>query len=169
MPQSTALWSHLESNCSKIFIHNHFYNIPIFLSLSTLNPPKWISKLLRKINFIFYFSQILKLCFLFLFFHIHSLGPMLHQFTKSFDLEFVLWSCRAQKKQPKITVHPLYISTNRSHHDWHCFPTMPMQCITFLMWCISIKLICIANTWLFIASHWIVSLLLAEVLCMARF
>jgi hypothetical protein len=92
------------------FIYNHSCHVPLFLSLSTPAPPKWISKLLEKNNFIFYFSQILKLCFLFLFlfFHIHFLEPILHHLTKSCDFKLVLWISGIQNKQPKITVHPLY-------------------------------------------------------------
>jgi hypothetical protein len=45
------------------FIYNHACHVPLFLSLSTTTPPKWIFKILEKNSFIFYFSQILKLWF----------------------------------------------------------------------------------------------------------
>jgi hypothetical protein len=108
MPYSTDFWSHLETKFSKFFIYNHSYHFPIFLSLIPLTPPKWISKLLEKINFIFDFSQILELCFLFLFFHIHFLQPISHHLNKSHDLQFVFRSSGIQNKKPLFTVYPLY-------------------------------------------------------------
>jgi hypothetical protein len=90
---------------------NHSSHVPFFLSLSTPIQPKSISKLLKKINFIFDFSPILKLHFWFLyFFHIHFLGPIMHNLTKSHGFKFVFWSSRIQNKQPLFTVYPLYIS-----------------------------------------------------------
>jgi hypothetical protein len=57
-----------------------------------------------KKQFFFNFSQILKLDFLILFFHIHFLGPIMHNLTKSHDFNSVFWSSGIQYKQPIFTV-----------------------------------------------------------------
>jgi hypothetical protein len=44
-------------------ISNQSCHVPIFLSLSIITLPKWISKLLRRKKNFFYFSQIFKLFF----------------------------------------------------------------------------------------------------------
>jgi hypothetical protein len=110
MPHSTAVGRHLITFFSKIFIYNHYFHIPSFLSLSTPTPPKWISKLLEKNSFIFYFSQILKLLFFFIFSYSSSgtySAPLDQVLWVYFKL--VLWISGIQNKQPKITVHPLYV------------------------------------------------------------
>jgi hypothetical protein len=89
------------------FIYNHSSHVPFFISLSTPTPPKWISKLLKKNQFFIYFSQILKLDFLFLFFHIHLLGPIMQHLTKSNDFKSVFWSSGIKYKQPLFTVYLL--------------------------------------------------------------
>jgi hypothetical protein len=52
----------------------------------------------------------LKLYFLFLFFQIHLLGPIMHHLTKPHDFKVVvIWNSGIENKQPLFTVYPLYL------------------------------------------------------------
>jgi hypothetical protein len=82
-----------------------------FFYLSNSTPKKWISKVLEKPNFIYFlfFTNFETLFFVFYFFHIHFLEPILHHLTKSQDFKFVFQSSGIQNKKPLFTVYLLYI------------------------------------------------------------
>jgi hypothetical protein len=105
MHHSTAVGNHPVTIFSRIFIYDHYSHVPFFLFLSNSTPKKWISKLLEKNNFVFYFSQILKLCFfIFIFWNLLcTTWPSLVTSSLCFD-----------NKQPRITVHPLYRAAHKN-------------------------------------------------------
>jgi hypothetical protein len=98
-----AIWKTIFPKISLIIILLISQSFLILSALSLLQ-----NEYQRFWNFIFYFSQILELCFLFLFFYSNSLEPILHHLTNSHDFKFVFWSCGIQNKQPIYTVYPLY-------------------------------------------------------------
>jgi hypothetical protein len=104
-----ATWNQIVPNFSFIIVL--LMSQSFFLPVLQSHSPKMNNKAFEKINFISYFSPILEHCFLYLIFHIHFLGPILHHLTKSHDSNFVFQSSGIQNyKQPLYTVYPLYKS-----------------------------------------------------------